>query len=1067
MKQKNYKVNWFSRSIKSIFSTFCALLIMTATFGQEKTVTGVVTDKNGVTLPGVNVVIKGTTTGTVTDANGKYSIKVPGPQTVLTFSFVGYVSQDIAVGNQTSINPVLEEEVKELDQVVVIGYGVQKKSDLTGSVASVSGSSFQGIAVTNLNQALQGRATGVNVVSNTGMPGGSVTIQIRGMSSVNGGSPLVVIDGIPGGDLNSLNPSDIESIEILKDAASQAIYGSNGGNGVIIVTTKKGKAGTFQTTVNASYGWQNVANTIDMMNLTDYNRTMAELKLPYSTNLDTMKYHNYNDIIFQKDVPVQNYDFSTGGGSEKSKFYISGAYTGQEGIIRKSNYEKLNFRISSEHQVTKKVRFDENVSFVNTKTEGFEEWMYTNVYYTPIFPALNMPPYLSPYTYNPRTGKDEWTITPSSVSNPMVDIDNRNYWAKNASISGNAGLTINLFKGFSYTPRINGYMGNYDMQNFTPKYYFKADKQNTINRLEKNIQRSFGWVVQNIVTYSGTIANNHNFSIMAGQEAKRNWGYNISGTRLNFKSTLSNMLYLDKSLDDTSNLQVVNGNGYENRMSSYFGRLNYDYKGMVLAQFNIRRDGQSDFGPNYRFGTFKSGSVGFKFSELQSVKDLNIISFGKIRASYGETGQYPRSSWPYLAKILTPYVYSYSFDNSTALIGAGPVQISNPDIHWETVISQGVGLDLGFFKDKLMISVDYFNKKNDGMLNYEDVTYMAGTFQTQSDAEGGSTKPEVNSGSVKNEGAEISLNYKYNKGDFKSSFDLSLTFVNNKITDLATDSVVKGNVHNELQGVTIQKVGHPISEFWGYQIQSVIKKDDPKVYYAKSKKDVFYSLNSKGDTIYLPTALVGDVRWKDNNNDGKIDDKDRTYLGNPNPPFIFSFSINLSYKMFDFSAYFNGVAGNKIFNGAGRYFYDWNKIATNRSAKFAGRYRDPLTDNAGNLILDVNGNPIDPGNESYSLPRLGSQNYGRSSELYIEDGSYLRLKNIQIGFTLPSNISNALKIQKFRVYASLTNVFTITNYSGFDPEVARYDFGDPSILGIDIGGYPQTRVLSIGANLTF
>ncbi len=1062
MKQKSYKERSFSNPLRRMAALFIGLLIFTAVYGQEKTITGTVTDKTGATLPGVNVVVKGTSIGTVTDLNGKYTIKVPGPDAVVTFTYVGYQSQEIKVGDQTTINPVLEEEVTELDQVVVIGYGVQKKSDLTGSVASVSGGSFQGVAVNNLVQALQGRAAGVNVVSNTGMPGGSVTVQIRGMSSVNGGNPLVVIDGIPGGDLNSLNPADIESVEILKDAASQAIYGSNGGNGVIIVTTKKGKAGKFQTTLNASYGWQNVARKVPMMGLEDYNRTLAEIGYAYFKNIDTLQYNDYNNIIFEENVPVQNYDFSTGGGTEKSNFYISGSYFGQDGIIRKSNYEKTNFRIKSEHKATERIKFDQNVSFINTRTEGFEEWMYTNVYFTPIFPALQMPPYLTPYDEN---GK--WMMTPGGIHSPFVDIDILNRWSKSTTTSGNAGLTIDLIKGLTYSPRINGYVGISDNQNFVPKYNYKGDQNNERSRLEKRMQRSYGWLVQNVVNYNTKI-NEHNIGLMAGHEAQRNWGYDISGSRLEFKSTLPNLLYLSMSRDDTTNSQTVEGGGWESRMLSYFGRVTYDYKSMFLLQANIRRDGYTHFGPNYRYGVFKSGSAGFKFSELDAVKNLGFLSFGKVRVSYGETGQYGRSNWPYLAKIQTPgNVYNYAFDNNASSTGAGPVQIPNPDLHWETVISTTVGLDLGFLRDKLMVSLDYFTKKNDGMINFKDVPFYVGTYQTNSGAEGGPTQPEVNAGSVENKGLELSLTYKENIGDLKATFDLSFTYVKNKITDLATDSVVKGSVHNELTGITIQKEGQPISTFWGRQVESIIKKDDPKAYYAKAKKDVYFQVNSKGDTIYLVTAKPGDVRWKDNNNDGRIDDKDRTYLGNPNPPYIFSFSVYLNYKIFDFSALFNGVYGNKIFNGAGRYFYNWNTVPANRSARFADRYRDPLTDKQGNLILYDNGTPIDPGNEKYDLPRLGQQNYAYSSELYIEDGSYLRLKNIQLGVTLPSSISKSLKIEKFRIYASVTNVFIWTKYTGFDPEVGRYDFSDPTLLGIDIGGYPKTRVFTLGANLTF
>ncbi|MEJ5265636.1 MAG: TonB-dependent receptor [Bacteroidales bacterium] len=1062
MKQKTYKEKWLSRAVKRALSVFCGLLMVAATFGQERTITGTVTDKNGESLPGVNVVIKGSTVGVVTDLNGKYSIKVPGPETVLTFSYVGYTTQEITVGDQTTINVTMAEEVRELDQVVVIGYGVQKKSDLTGAVASVSGSSFQGVATTNLNQVLQGRAAGVNVVSNTGMPGGSVSIQIRGMSSVNGGSPLVVIDGIPGGDINSLNPSDIESVEVLKDAASQAIYGSNGGNGVIIVTTKRGKEGKYQTTFNASYGWQNVARTIPMMDLKDYNRVMGELKVwnYFRTNLDTLQYYDYNDLIFEDNVPMQQYDFSTGGGTEKSNFYISGGYLNQEGTIKKSAYEKLNFRINSSHKLSEKIKFDQNVSLVNTIREGLDEWMYTNIYFTPVYPALTYVPYIPPY----KNGK--WNGDSVTLTHPFVILDNRNYWNKNLDVSGNAGLSIELIKGLSYSTRVAGSFGLNDWQNFTPKYYFKSNQNNAIARLEKSMQRNFGWTVQNIINYNFSISQ-HNFGLMLGQEARRWWGYNINGMRQNFKSTLPNMLYFNKSLDDTTDAQTVRGGGYESRLSSYFGRINYDWKGIVLLQGNVRRDGQTHFGPQKRFGNFYSGSFGFKFSELEAVKALDIFSFGKLRISYGETGQFPRSNWPYLAKIVTPNnVYNYPYDNNASSIGAGPVQIANPEIHWETVRSTNIGVDLGFFRDRLMVNLDWFEKKNIGMLNYQDVTYIAGTFQTQSSGEGGNTQPEVNFGSVRNRGLELTLSYKQTFGDFKLQADASLTYVKNEITDLATDSVVKGSVHNEISGITILKEGHPIGAFWGYQVENIIKLNDPQTINPKNGKLVYYQINSKGDTILLPTAKAGDVRWKDLNNDGKIDDKDRTFLGDPNPPFIFSFSFNLAYKQFDMQAFFSGVYGNEILFGAGRFLYDWNTIPSNRMASFANRYRDPLVDKQGNLILDNHGNPIDPGNENYEMPRMGAQNYARSSDLYIQDGSYLRLKNLQIGYTLPSSVNKALKIEKLRIYVSLTNVFTLTKYKGFDPEVGQYG-DDPAVRSVDIGGYPQSRVFSVGANLVF
>lgn len=1062
MKQTFCRKEPYALKFRKLVLLLLSVFVFSGIFAQERIVTGNVTDKSGQGLPGVNVIIKGTTTGTVTDLDGKYSIKAPSAESIIQFTYVGYVSQEVKVGDQTQVSITMSEDVTQLNEVVVIGYGVQKKSDLTGAVASVSGSKLQEIPVSNLAQALQGRAAGVSITSNTGMPGGSVNIQIRGMTSINGTNPLTVIDGIPGGDITKLNPADIESVEVLKDAASAAIYGSSGGNGVIIVTTKKGKSGKIQTNVNAVYGLQNVTNSIEMMDLRDYNALLAELKLPYTTNLDTLQDRNWEKKIFKSDAPMQSYDFSTAGGSERSNFYISGAYLNQKGIIEKTEYTKMNFRIKADQQITQRVKFDQNASFTNTNTEGFEEWMLTNVYHTPVYHALIMPPYLEPYDAN---GK--WLATPGGVTNPMVRIDNRNYYSKNASIEGNAGLTFDLFKGFTYTSRVAGSMGIMDRQIFTPKYFAKADDQNTIAKLEKRLDRSFYWMFQNVATYNTSIAETHNLSVMAGTEASRFWGFDIRGTRQHFQSTVPNMLYFNKALDDTSNLQNVRGGGEEKRKVAYFGRLSYDYKSMILLQFNLRRDGDSDFGPNNRFGNFKSGSAGFKFTELDAVKDLGFLSFGKVRVSYGETGQFARSNWPYFAKILTPGTYIYNFDDRTPSIGAGPVQIPNPDIQWETVISQGIGLDLGFYRDQLTVSFDLFKKTNDGMLMFKDVTTIAGTYQTQPADEGGVARPEINMGKVENTGIEMSLTLKQNFGDLKAQFDLNLTYVKNKIVSLATDSIALGNVHNELSGVTISKVGHPIGEFWGMQSDGIIKEGDPQKL-NKNKKLVYYTINSRGDTVeFAPSIVVGDARWIDFNNDGQISTTDRTYLGNPNPPLNYSFSLNLSYKSIDFSAFFNGVYGNKVLNGARRYLYGWDTRITNRSADFADRYRDPLVDANGNLILYDNGTPIDEGNTTSTMPRIGMQNWGKMSNLYLEDGSYFRLKTITLGYTLPNNVSSLLKIEKFRIYCSVTNVFTITKYSGFDPEVARYDFNEPSILGVDIGGYPKTRMITFGANLTF
>ena len=504
------------------------------------------------------------------------------------------------------------------------------------------------------------------------------------------------------------------------------------------------------------------------------------------------------------------------------------------------------------------------------------------------------------------------------------------------NIDGNFGLNIEFIKGLTYTSRFSGKTGINESWQFLPYYYSWANDNNLLNTLTQNMDRTFSWTYQNYVTYNKTILDDHNFSIMAGMESADWWDYNIGGYRDNFTVTTPNLLYLDNSTDQNTAGQKIGGSGKEATSEGYFGRLNYDYKSMLLLQLNARRDGESNFGPNFKWGNFYSGSVGFKFSELQAVKDLNIFSFGKVRLSYGQTGQFPVSTyWPYASTILSPAIMNYSFDNKTLVQGAGPVQVPNPDLHWETVDQTNIGIDLGFLKNQLTVSIDYFNKVNDGMINQQQVNATAGVYMYApgNGIEVGNTGitttlPSVNWGSVTNKGIELTLGYKKQFGDLKANFNLNLEYESNKITKLATDSVVQGAVANEIQGVTISKVGYSIGEFIGYKSDGIFKATDPMVYNNKNKKYVFsnqpYSISSTGDTTYAaPMAKAGDAKFSDLNHDGAVNPRDETYLGSYIPPYVFGFSLNLEYKGIDLSAFFQGVYGNKIFNGVKRYTHLW------------------------------------------------------------------------------------------------------------------------------------------------
>jgi TonB-dependent starch-binding outer membrane protein SusC len=526
------------------------------------------------------------------------------------------------------------------------------------------------------------------------------------------------------------------------------------------------------------------------------------------------------------------------------------------------------------------------------------------------------------------------------------------------------------------------------------------------------------------------------------------------------------LLYLDNSLDNSTAAQKIGGSGKEATSQGYFGRLSYSFNNMLLAQFNVRRDGNSNFGPNFKWGTFYSGGLGFKFSELEIIKNLGFLSFGKVRIGYGETGQFPVTTyWPYTSTILNTAQMNYAFDGTNLISGFGPVQIPNPDLHWETVITSNIGLDLGFMKNQLNVTIDLFDKVNNGMIMPQEVPSVAGTYLISPGNPGElgntgirSTYPQVNYGTVSNRGIETTVDYKKHIGEFYISTGLNFTYQKNLITDLAIDSTIQGQVH-DINGITISQVGQPIGTFVGYQFDDIYRDSDRRVFNSVSNRLVFadqpYYIREDGDTVYARvSARPGDAKWVDVNGDGRFTTADYTYLGSYIPKFVFGFNLSMEYKGFDFSMFWQGVYGNKIFNGVKRWTHDW-QTSTNHSAEFADRYHLPV---------EYNGEIIDPGNLESDLPDLGVASWGVPSSLYIEDGSYLRLRNVVLGYTLPTSWTSKVGIDKFRIYFIGKNLVTLTRYSGLDPEVIN---PDPKLAGIDVAGYPQSKMYTIGINLEF
>jgi len=1055
------------------------------TYAQDKVqITGTVVEGiTGDALPGVSILIKGTSIGTITDISGNFSIEAR-PTDVLVFSYIGYLTDEIQVGANTVINVTLAQDIIGLDEVVVTGYGVQKKSDLTGAIASVSGDKLTEMPLIGVDQALQGRAAGVNVTQATGMPGGDVNIQIRGISSINGTEPLIIVDGVRG-NLEGLNPNDIESIEVLKDASSQAIYGASGGNGVVLVTTKKGKKDQITTSFNSYMGWSKPWKKIDVMDKDQYIEAMNIIyglrgdPEPYCTRPDTMENYDWQDIMFRTAV-MQNYDFSIAGGSERSTYFFSTAYTKEEGVLRKSDYERLNVRFNSEHELGTlwpigTFVVGENVSFNKRKYNGFEEWEFQNEYNTPIVNILRNVPHVAPYDEN-----GEWVRAPFSLPNAKVREDITNKSRNNYSVGGNVYVAVkDLFtvKGLELNTRVNGWTDLNITDRFDMEYEYNATIRNDVDDLYKKMEHVYGWEFQEYMNYNRTIANMINLELMAGAEIRYSKMADMDATRIRLFSEAEEMLYFDGSIDDTTASQIANGSGWEEAAYAYFGRLNLDFANKILLTANARLDYDSRFGPNNRRGFFPSFSVGYKFSEEEFIKNLGFINFGKIRFGYGETGAPPPDRYAYAAflKSLPVYAFPVSDDNSPES-GAFLAKIPNPDMRWETVVMSNIGLDLGFLQNKLSVTIDGFWKTNQDMLINNSIPLVAGMYQYRmhlGNFDNDDARPTTNIGSIVNKGIEVSVGYRKMEGKLRGDFDLNFTYVQNEVLDLAGDSLYRGQSGVNLQNITLTAEGYPVSQINGFRTDGLFTWDDAAY---DEDGDVYiwnqpYTINTSGDTIYAQSsAQPGDFRFVDVNNDGVISDADKVNIGNPNPKFIFGFSTNLTYGIFDLNIFLDGKFGHELFNGSRIWLMGPNvgNVGVNMSPDVLDQYREDVLDEEGNVLY--------PGNTDTDLPRLdpvnANRNLARVSDFYVEPGWYVRLKNIQLGVSVPSKAMTKVGIDKLRFYVGARNLLTFTKYSGFDPEVGpgKTDDGrsDMLQLGIDrAGNYPHARSFIVGLNLQF
>lgn len=1027
-----------------------ALLFTLASYGQNIiSLSGTVLDsKSKEPLIGVTVVEEGTTNGTVTDLDGKFVLKVASNVT-LRVSYMGYTSKKITVTNNHQLTILLEEESRLLDEVVVVGYGVQKKSDITGAISSVSGEVINNVPVASALQALQGKASGVNIIQNTGAPGGNTTIKIRGTGTVNDADPLYVVDGFIVDGIDHLSPNDIANIEILKDAASSAVYGARSANGVVLITTKSGEKGEMKISFDSFVGVSTPWKKISVMDVEQYalmqdyinglSNYSVDGQLYYSKNssgelyydkykfflVDTIRNNSPNnwwDAITQTGFK-QQYNLSVSGGNDKHKYMVSGSYYNENGIVKTSGYRRFNTRINLNSKLASWLSMNANIMYTNENRqivpEGKSSVLKTSLFQNPMI-----------YTYNSKGYFSE--------NHPIAVLERNHNKMSRHRIDMNLSLTAQLLKQLTYQFKVSDYIVPETLSNFYEVNKLEEDFQmpNDLTTIYKRQNLTNKWEINNLVTF---IWNNniHDLTIMAGQTAE---GYRYSFQESNRKGTASNssdLWYLSSGYTGDKTY------GRDRHWSAlgFVGRINYNLLDRYLFQANFRADASSIFAKQERWGFFPSVSLGWKFSSESFMENADWLSLGKLRVGWGQLGNNRIDEMSRYTLLNTQYNYPYGIGNHILYPGITATTIGNPDIRWEKTETINIGLDMGFLKNRLTIGLEFFDKRTTDMLLRVPVTLSAGLDDS----------PMTNAGSVRNRGVELIVNHKNNINKFRYEVGFNISYIKNKVTSLGTgNEPIYGARLDEssiVDFVTKTAVGKPIGSFFGYVTDGIFNT------YEEVKASAQYEPGKNAlDQITRP----GDFRFKDLNGDGRITAEDRTYLGSPLPDFVFGIPLSFSYANFDLSLFFQGQTGNKIFNVMDYYLNNassGNVYADIRSKHWSGQ----LTDDRKFFPRNINASvpDLDPND----MPR----NF-RASDFYVKDGSYIRLQELRFTYNFTEKVCSKLYLSNLSLYVGAYNLVTFTRYNGFDPEVGKIvgTEGNNLNMGVDHGNYPQARTFTIG-----
>ncbi len=1039
---------------------FLLSFTLASVYAQNIQVKGtVISGSDNEPLPGVNIVLKGNTAvGTITGLEGEFTLSVPS-DAVLSVSYIGFKSQNISLNGRKVLKIVLREDAEALNEVVVIGYGVQKKSVVTAAIAKVSSDDLADVAPLRVDNALKGLAAGVQVTSSSGQPGAAAQIRIRGIGTINNSDPLYIVDGMPiEGGLDYLNPSDIASIEVLKDAASGAVYGARAANGVVLVTTKTGQLGKTKVTYDFSYGWQRPWKERDVLNASEYAIMMNEgafnsgqapkFSDPYSYGVGT----NWQKETFNYDAPVMNHQVSISGASDKVSYLLSMGYYTQEGIVGgnydRSNYQRLTLRSNTNYTVfdesknrnwLKSLKVTSNISYARIKSKGIDT---NSSYGSALGSALSLSPILGVYVegqaaqdqlnyysqysdftpmYDPNNGK-LYTMAGADYNemvNPLASLSLPGSQNWSHKFVANFSAEINLWDNLKFKSSYGVDLSFWGYDGYTKLYYLTANNKSTRTQAYSNKQDGTVWQLENVLMYDKTI-DKHSFSVILGQSAKKNSGSQLGGSRYGIVSLDRPYIDASNGLQEDGDMAVYGGPKDEATLASLFARASYNYDERYMLQMTIRRDGSSRFGANNHYAVFPSFSLGWNLTNEKFMeKRPDWLTSTKVRLSWGKNGNENIGNFRYT--VLTSSNNNYIFGSGENLTnGVKANGLANPDLKWEESEQLDFGLDFGFLDNALTFTADYYKKKTNGMLMEMNIPSYVGE-----------SKPIGNVGKMENSGIELEAAYKFRGRDWNFRIGGNLTYLKNKLIEYGNESGWSNL--DSFQGVgTISRAqnGKPFPYFYGYKTAGIFQNVD----------EVNAYVNSSGKLIQ-PNAAPGDVRFVDVTGDGSITDDDRTDIGKGMPDWSYGVNFTANWKNFDLSMMWQGTIGNDVFDATRRT----DITSSNLPSWILGRWTGEGTSN------------------KYPRFVLGDNTNWQSSDLYVYDGSYLRLKNIQLGYTLPQSLTKRVLISSLRFYVAAENLLTFTKYHGFDPEISS---GGTS-LGIDRGVYPQARTWTIGANLTF